>query len=358
MTATEQTELDPTELQAFADRFGADLGAAMHSVTVVLGDKLGLYRALAEGGAQTPAELAERTGCHPRLVEEWCNAQAASGYCSYDVETGTYFLTPVQAACLADDDSPAFLAGGMLGVCAAHKAEDRLRSAFMGDGSMGWHEHDADLFTGTHRFFGSRYATSLVGDWIPALDGVEAKLRTGARVADVGCGHGASTLLLAEAFPASTFCGFDYHAPSMEAAREAAAEAGLSDRVTFEVAAADAFPGSDYDLVCTFNAYHEMGDPEGVAARIRNSLAEEGTWLLVEPRAGDQPEDNHTPVGRTFYSNSTLVCVPNALSQHAEHALGAQAGEARLRAAATAGGFTRFRRATETPFMLVLEGRP
>lgn len=350
--------LDEQELQDFVDRFGADLSAAMHSMTVVLGDKLGLYRALADGGPLSPAELADRTDCHPRLVEEWCNAQAASGYCRYDADSGNYYMTPEQAACLADVGSPTYLAGGMLAVCAAHKAEERLRAAFQGDGSVGWHEHDGDLFAGTHRFFGSRYAASLVGDWIPALDGVEAKLRTGARVADVGCGHGASTLLMAEAFPASTFCGFDYHAPSIEAARQGAAEAGLSDRVTFEVAPADAFPGSGYDLVCMFNAYHEMGDPAAVAAEVHRSLAADGTLMLVEPRAGDTPEDNHTPTGRTFYSNSTLVCVPNALSQKAERALGAQAGEAALRGLVTAGGFTRFRRAAETPFMLILEARP
>jgi SAM-dependent methyltransferase len=350
--------VDPEKVQAFADRFGADLAATLHAATVVIGDKLGLYAALAEGGPQTPRELAERTGCHPRLVEEWCNAQAASEYCAYEPDSGRYRLTPEQAACLADATAPTYLTGGMVVASAGHKAEERIRAAFAGDGSLGWHEHDPDLFDGTDRFFGARYAGSLVGDWIPALDGVEERLRTGARVADVACGHGASTILLAQAFPASTFCGFDYHAPSVEAARMAAADAGVSERVTFEVATADGFPGERYDLVCMLNAFHEMGDPGRVAARILDSLDDDGTWLLVEPRAGDRPEDNHTPTGRTFYAASTLVCVPNALSQRAEHPLGAQAGEARLRALVGEAGFRRMRRAAETPFMVAWDVRP
>ncbi len=352
-----RTEPDPEKLEAFAERFSADVAATLHGTTVVLGDKLGLYTALADGGPQTPAELAGRTGCQPRLIEEWCNAQAASGYCEYEPSSGRYLLTPEQAACLADPTGPAFLTGGMVVASAAHKTEERIRTAFTGDGSLGWHEHDTDLFDGTDRFFGARYAGTLVDHWIPALDGVEERLRSGARVADVACGHGASTILLARAFPASTFCGFDYHTPSIEAARKAAAEAGVSDRVTFEVATAEDFAG-EYDLTCMFNAFHEMGDPTRVAHHVLDTLADGGTWMLVEPRAGDHPEDNHTPVGRTFYSASTLICVPNALSQHAEDPLGAQAGEARLRTVVEAAGFTRFRRATETPFFVAWEVRP
>ena len=350
------TAPDPAKMEAFAERFSADVAATLHAATVVVGDKLGLYAALADGGPQTPAQLAEATGCQPRLIEEWVNAQAASGYCDYDPATGRFLLNPEQAACLADPTSPAFLTGGMTVASAGHKVEERLRAAFTGDGGLGWHEHDTDLFDGTDRFFGARYAGSLVGDWIPALDDVERRLQDGARVADVACGHGASTILLAQAFPASTFCGFDYHGPSIEAARKAAAEAGVSDRVTFEVASADEFPG-DYDLVCMLNAFHEMGDPTRVATRIADALDHDGTWLLVEPRAGDRPEDNHTPVGRTFYSASTLFCVPNALSQDAERALGAQAGEARLQALVQDAGFSHFRRAAETPFMVAWEVR-
>lgn len=350
--------IDQAKLEAFVARFTEDMAATLHAATVVVGDKLGLYRALADGGRQTPTELAARAGCQARLVEEWLNAQAASAYCEYEPATGRYSLTEEQAACLAHDGTPAFIAGGMTVASATHKDEQRLRSAFAADGALGWHEHDSDLFPGTDRFFRPRYAANLVPHWIPALDGVEDRLRSGARVADVGCGYGATTILLARAYPASTFSGFDYHAGSVEAARGAAAEAGVSDRVTFEVALADDFPGNGYDLVCIFNALHELGDPVSAARHIRNALEADGTWLLVEPRAGDRVEDNLNLVGRLFYSASTFACVPNALSQGATHPLGAQAGEAALRQVATDAGFSRFRRAADTPFNLVLEARP
>ncbi len=349
--------LDQERLDAFLKTFAGDLGATMHAATVALGDKLGLYRALAEG-PQSPAELADRTGCHPRLVQEWLNAQAASAYCEYDPATGRYSLTAEQAACLADETSPTFVAGGMQLANLAHRDLDPVRNAFESDGGVGWHEHHDDLFSGTDRFFSPRYAANLTEVWIPALDGVQDRLRSGGSAADIGCGYGATTILMARAYPASTFHGFDYHAESVEAARKAASEAGVSDRVTFEVAGAEDFPGTDYDLVCIFNAFHEFGDPLGAARHIRDALAPSGRWLLVEPYAQDRVEDNFTELGRSFYSISTLVCVPNALSQGATTALGAQAGETALAQVATEAGFTEVRRAAEHPLNLILEAIP
>jgi SAM-dependent methyltransferase len=349
--------VDQEKLQAFLETFARDLGATIHAATVALGDELGLYRALA-AGPQTAAELAERAGCQPRLVEEWLNAQAASAYCQYEPATRRYSLTEEQAACLADESSPAFVAGGMQIANLTHRDLDLVRGAFESDGGLGWHEHHSDLFSGTDRFFRPRYAANLVDAWIPALDGVADRLRSGGRVADIGCGYGATTILMARAYPASTFHGFDYHAESVEAARKAASEAGVSDRVTFEIAGAEDFPGADYDLVCIFNAFHEFGDPVGAARRIRAALTPGGRWLLVEPYAADRVEDNYTDLGRNFYSISTLVCVPNALSQGATRALGAQAGEAALARVATEAGFTRVRRAAENPMNLVLEATP
>jgi SAM-dependent methyltransferase len=360
MTVARQEETtmapDPDRLQAFTERWAADQAATMHAATVVVGDRLGLYRALAEGGPQTPDELAEATGCQPRLVREWLGAQVASAYCEHDPERDRFWLTPEQAACLADRSSPAHLAGGALVSSAAHKDTDRVEAAFRSDGSIGWDEHHPDLFTGTERFFGPVYRTNLAARWIPALDGVEAKLAAGARVADVGCGHGASLLLLAQAFPASTFAGFDYHRGSIEAARRAAEEAGVADRVTFEVAAADDFDGDGYDLVCVFNALHEWGDPVRAARHIRDALAPDGTWMFTEPRTDDGLVESTR--ARTFFSVSTFVCTPSALSQDGGEALGAQAGEAELRRVVEAAGFSRFRRATETPTFMVLEARP
>jgi len=349
--------LDQKKLQAFLETFARDLGATMHAATVALGDELGLYRALA-AGPQTAAELADRADCHPRLVEEWLNAQAAGAYCEYEPATERYSLTAEQAACLADEASPTFVAGGMQLANLAHRDLELVRSAFEGDGAVGWHEHHDDLFSGTDRFFSPRYAANLVDVWIPALDGVEDRLRAGGSAADIGCGYGATTILMARAYPASTFHGFDYHAESVEAARKAASEAGVSDRVTFEIAGAGDFPGTDYDLVCVFNALHEFGDPPGAARHIRNALAPDGRWLLVEPYSQDRVEDNFTDLGRSFYSISTLVCVPNALSQGATRALGAQAGEAALRQVATEAGFKQVRRSAEHPLNLVLEATP
>jgi 2-polyprenyl-3-methyl-5-hydroxy-6-metoxy-1,4-benzoquinol methylase len=355
-TTTETTET----IDEFVGRFATDLGAVLHATTVVVGDKLGLYKALARLGPSTAAELAADAGCDPRYVQEWLNAQAASAYCRYDAATGRYHLDETQAACLADESHPAFMAGGMAVASATHKDEETITKAFRTGEGVGWHEHHADLFVGTERFFRPGYVANLASAWIPALEDVEAKLTAGARVADVGCGHGASTVLLAESYPASSVSGFDYHGPSIDVARKRASEAGVADRTSFDVASAADFPGEGYDLVCIFDALHDMGDPTEALRHIRAALSPDGTLLLVEPNAADAVEDNLHLVGRIFYSASTAICTPASRHQSGEHAacLGAQAGEARLRAIAEAAGFTRFRRATETPFNLVLELRP
>jgi SAM-dependent methyltransferase len=347
--------LDEDRLQAFVQRYAADQAATMHAATVVIGDQLGLYRALAEGGPQSAEDLAAATGCQPRLVREWLNAQVASAYCEFDPERGRYFLTAEQAACLADPSSPTFVAGGALVASATHKDTERVRQAFKGDGGVGWDEHHPDLFAGTLRFFEPVYRVNLVNHWIPALDGVEEKLISGARVADIGCGYGASLMLLAEAYPASTFVGFDYHAESIEVARQRATAAGVGDRISFEVAGAHDFGGGDYDLVCVFNALHEWGDPVRAARHIKDALAPEGTWMFTEPLTDDALGESVR--ARTFFSVSTFVCTPSALSQEGGEALGAQAGEAELRRVVETAGFTRFRRAAETPAFMVIEAR-
>lgn len=350
--------IDPSDLDAFVDRFVGDLAAVAHAATAVVGDKLGLYAALAARGASTAGELAETTGCDERFLLEWLCAQAASDYCHYDPVTGRFHLDEVQATCLADPSHPAFVLGGMSVASSMHKDEQAVRTAFLTGQGLGWHEHHDDLFVGTERFFRPGYAANLTSSWIPALDDVEDKLRAGAVVADVGCGHGASTLLLAQSYPTATIVGFDYHERSIDMARKRAAEAGLADRVSFEVAGADSLPDSGYDLVCVFDALHDMGDPTAVAGHIRSVLAPDGTWLLVEPLAGDRIEDKRHTVGRIFYSASTMICTPASRSQAGAACLGAQAGEARLRAVTEAAGFTRFRRAAATPFNVVLEVRP
>ena len=346
--------IDQDRLQAFMERFATDQAATMHAATVVLGDQLGLYRALAASDPQTADELAAATGCQPRLLREWLNAQVVSGYCAHD--DGRYWLTPEQAACLADPTSPTFVAGGALVVSSVHKDTERLQAAFTSDGGLGWDEHHPDLCVGTQRFFEPVYRANLVDRWIPALDGMADKLTSGARVADIGCGLGAPLFLLAEAYPASTFVGFDYHAGSIEGAREAAAEAGVSDRVTFEVAGAEDFGGEGYDLICVFNALHEWGDPVQAARHIRGALAPDGTWMFTEPRTDDELVESVR--ARTFFSVSTFVCTPSALAQGADDALGAQAGEVRLHDVVDQAGFTRFRRAAETPTFMILEARP
>jgi SAM-dependent methyltransferase len=352
------TEIDETKLQAFMGQFVQDLGAALSVATVVIGDKLGLYKAMSDGMPVTAGELAERTGTDDRYVREWLSSQAASGYVTYDGQTERFTLPPEQALALAHDDSPAFVPGAFQLAAALIKDEPKIAEAFRTGSGVGWHEHDEDLFCGTERFFRPGYIANLVPSWIPALEGVEAKLQSGGLAADVGCGHGASTLIMAEAFPHARFVGFDYHPQSIEQARAAAERAGLSDRVSFEVASAKEFPGSDYDLVAMFDCLHDMGDPVGAARHVLRSLREDGTWLIVEPFANDRLEDNLNPVGRVFYSASTMVCTPASRDQEVGLALGAQAGEARLSEVVGEAGFTRFRRATETPFNLVLEARP
>ncbi len=350
--------IDQAKVDEFMGRVVGELGAAISSALVALGDRLGLYRAMAGGEAVSAEELAARTGTDPRYIREWLSNQAAGGFVSYDPDTGDFFLSPEQSVMLAEEGNPSFVAGAFQVITAAIKDEEKVARAFQTGGGVGWHEHHHDLFSGTERFFRPGYAANLVSDWIPALDGVESKLRAGARVADVGCGHGASTILMAGAYPRSEFVGFDYHAASIEHAREAAAQAGLGDRVRFEVAPAKEYPGGGYDLVCMFDCLHDMGDPVGASAHVLRTLAPDGTWLIVEPFAGDRLEDNLNPVGRIYYGASTLVCTPASRDQEVGLALGAQAGETRLREVVTAGGFTRFRRATETPFNLVLEARP
>jgi SAM-dependent methyltransferase len=350
--------LDEEKLGAFVNQVVGELGATINAALVVLGDELGLYRAMAGAGALTPGEVAERTGTSERYVREWLNAQAAGGYVEYDPDARRYTLPPEQAVALADESSPFFLPGAFQLMTASARDEPAIRDAFRSGAGVGWHEHDHGVFEGCERFFRPGYAANLASAWIPALTGVEEKLRRGGRVADVGCGHGASTILMAEAFPASSFTGFDYHAASVEQARERAAAAGVSDRVLFEIAPANGLPSRDWDLVCTFDCLHDMGDPVGAARTVREALAPDGTWLIVEPFAHETVEENLNPVGRVYYGASTLLCTPASLSQEVGLALGAQAGEGRLRDVVTGGGFTRFRRAAETPFNLVLEARP
>jgi 2-polyprenyl-3-methyl-5-hydroxy-6-metoxy-1,4-benzoquinol methylase len=350
--------INEEKLNQLLGQFLNDFGAVFHGAMVVIGDKLGLYKALAEAGPITAKDLADRTGTAARYVSEWLASQAAGGYVTYDGASGCYSLTEEQAFTMANEDSPAFLPGAFQLAVAAVKSEGKIEQAFRSGEGVGWHEHDPELFRGTERFFRPGYAANLMTSWIPALDGVEEKLKAGARVADVGCGHGASTILMAKAFPKSTFLGFDYHGRSIEFARKAASEAGVSDRATFEVAKAKDYPGRDYDFVTFFDCLHDMGDPVGASAHVLETLKGDGVWMLVEPFAGDKLEDNLNPVGRAFYGASTLLCTPASLSQEVGLGLGAQAGEARLREVVTAGGFSRFRRATETPFNLVFEVRP
>ncbi len=350
--------LDEGKLHQLVMRALGDIASAVNAGLVVIGDKLGLWKALAAGGPMTSAELAARTGTAERYVREWLNAQAASDFVTYDPATGRYGMTPEQAEAFANDDSPACVLGGFQSMTAALRAAPQLHEGFRTGRGVGWDQHHPDLFEGTHRFFRPGYAMNLVSAWLPALDGVVPKLEAGARVADVGCGLGASTIIMARAFPKSELVGFDYHAPSIERARALAAEAGVGGRCRFEVAGAKEFPGRGYDLVTFFDCLHDMGDPAGAARHVLGTLAADGTWMIVEPFAHDRVEQNFTPLGRLFYGASTFVCTPASLAQEVGLALGAQAGEARLRAVVTGAGFRRFRRATETPFNLVLEARP
>ena len=358
MAAIEQQPLDPEKLQTFVFRAVEEVGATLNAALVVMGDKLGLYRALAGAGPLTPAELAGRTGTAERYVREWLNAQAAGGYVDYDPDTCRYTLPPEQTVALTDEDSPAYLPGFFQIALGSVHDSPRITDAVRSGAGVGWHDHVHDVHEGCERFFRPGYNANLVSAWLPALDGVVDKLERGASVADVGCGHGASTIVMAQAFPNSTYAGFDYHDGSITTARERAADAGVGDRVRFETAPASAYAGAGYDLVTMFDCLHDMGDPVGAARHVRSTLAPDGTWMIVEPAAGDRVEDNLNPVGRAYYSFSTLLCTPASLSQEVGLALGAQAGEARIREVTERGGFTRFRRVAETPFNLVFEARP
>lgn len=360
MSTTEtRADVDTAAVEAFLGQVAFDAATAFHAATVVLGDKLGLYKALADAGPATPEELAARTGCDARYLEEWGNAQIAAGYCAYDPTTGRLELTPAQATVLTDETSPAFAVGLFSVAAVVVKDEERInRSAVRNGTGVAWHEHHDDLFHGTERLFKPGYVANLVESWIPALDGVAEKLAAGATVADIGCGHGASTIVLAQAFPKSTVVGFDYHPQSIEVARQRAAESGLSDRVTFEVASAADFPGEDLDLVCVFDALHDMGDPVGAASHIRSALAPDGTFLIVEPMAGESVLENCNPIGKLFYSAGLFLCLPHAKAQGGTQQLGPQVPEATWRSLLAEAGFKRFRRAAETPFNRVFEARP
>jgi SAM-dependent methyltransferase len=356
MGTAPQLELDMNKLNAFIGQFVGDLGAAVHAGMVVIGEKLGLYKALA-AGPMSSAELAAKTQTDERYVREWLGSQAAGGYVTYDATTNKFSMSREQAFTLANEDSPAYLPGAFELAVGSLAAVPRITDSFRTGTGMGWHEHDDSVFHGCEKFFRPGYAANLVSSWIPALQGVKEKLEAGARVADVGCGKGASTLLLAKAFPKSRFYGFDYHGKSIEGARESAKREGVSDRVSFEVAKAKEYRGKDYDLVAVFDCLHDMGDPAGAAAHVRQSLAEDGTWMIVEPFANDDLKNNLNPVGRVFYGFSTLLCTPSSRSQEVGLCLGAQAGEARIREVVTSAGFTHFRRAAETPFNIVYEAR-
>jgi 2-polyprenyl-3-methyl-5-hydroxy-6-metoxy-1,4-benzoquinol methylase len=358
MTASAIASVDQTKLENFIARFAGDLGAVLHAATVLIGDRLGLYKAMSDCSWCSPEDLAERTGTHLRYVKEWLAAQAASSYAEYEAATGRFRLSPEQAFALSSEDNPVFAPGGLQVAASTLADVGLIADAFRTGRGVAWGEHHPDLFEGTLRFFRPNYIANLTDHWLPALDGVVDKLRKGTTVADIGCGAGASTIIMAQAFPASRFVGFDYHEESIEMARKSAAAAGVSERCTFEVATANEYPGTGYGLVTVFDALHDMGDPVGVVAHVRQTLSPEGTWMIVEPFAHDNVEDNLNPVGRIFYSASTTICLPVSRSQEVDAGLGAQAGEARLRHIVAAGGFGHFRRVADSPFNLVFEARP
>jgi SAM-dependent methyltransferase len=357
MATAPRPALDMDKLNAFIGQFVTDLGAAVHTGMVVIGEKLGLYKALV-AEPLTSAELAAKTKTDERYVREWLSSQAAGGYVTYDEKTRKFYLNEEQAFTLANEDSPAYLPGAFELALGSLAAIPRITESFRSGAGMGWHEHDAGVFHGCEKFFRPGYAANLVSSWIPALTGVKEKLEAGAKVADVGCGKGASTILMAKAYPKSQFFGFDYHDKSIEGARESANREGVADRVTFEVAKAKEYPGKGYDFVAVFDCLHDMGDPAGAAAHVLRSLSKDGTWMIVEPFAKEELKDNLNPVGRVYYSFSTLLCTPCSRSQEVGLCLGAQAGEGRIRDVVKSAGFTRFRRAAETPFNIVYEARP
>lgn len=356
-TAPVTRAIDPDKLHSFLGRAVGDMGAALHSAVVLMGDRLGLFRAMRDGTPVTSQQLSERTGVRERYVREWLKANAASQYVDYDAPTDKYSMNPEQAFALAEENTALDLPGFHYMLAACMRDEEKLTEAFREGRGFGWHEHDKDLFLGCERFFRPTYLMHLVSEWIPALTGVEEKLKAGGKVADIGCGHGASTMLMAKAYPKSKFTGFDYHDKSIESARASAKRQNMKDTVTFDVASAASFPGSGYDLVTFFDCLHDMGDPVGAAKHVRQALSPDGAWMIVEPIAGDNTAANLNPIGRIYYSASTLCCVPASLSQEVGLGLGAQAGEKRLREVLQEGGFTKVRRAAETPFNMVLEAR-
>jgi SAM-dependent methyltransferase len=356
--STTTVPFDPEKLHAAVLRFLGDVGSAISAVSVITGDRLGLYKALAENGPQTSEDLAKATKTHERYVREWLATQAASGYIAYDASTKRFSLPAEHVPLLADDDSEVNMCGLFAMAQPLFADEPAITQAFRSGEGVGWHEHDSRLYGLTNRIFRNGYAAHLVADWIPALEGVEAKLRLGATVADLGCGYGSSTILMAQAYRMSRFVGYDYHAASIEAAREAAKRAGVADRVKFEVATAETMPQGQFDLICCFDCVHDMGDPVGVLANVRRGLKPNGTLMIVEPYAGDTLEENLTPVGRIFYGASTMLCTPASLAQEVGLAMGAQAGESAMRKVAGEAGFSHFRRAAETPFNIIYEARP
>jgi SAM-dependent methyltransferase len=358
MATVEERPLDVEKLYEFVYRAVDEVGATLNTALVVMGDRLGLYRALAHRGALTPGELAAETGTAERYVREWLNAQAAGGYVEYEPETGRYALPPEQAVALTDDSSPAYLPGFFQIALGSVLDSPRITEAAKSGEGIGWHDHGHDVHEGCERFFRPGYNAHLVAEWLPALDGVVEKLERGGTVADVGCGHGASTILMAEAFPRSRFRGFDYHEGGIGTARERAKAAGVDGRAEFAVEPAASYPGTGYDLVTMCDCLHDMGDPAGAARHVRASLAEDGSWMIVEPLAGDRVEDNLNPVGRAYYGFSTFLCTPSSLAQDVGLALGAQAGEARIREIVLGAGFSSFRRVAETPFNMVFEAKP
>jgi SAM-dependent methyltransferase len=350
--------LDEAKLHEFIGKAVNEWGAAEGALLILIGDKLGLFKAMAGAGALTPEELAKKTGTHPRIIREWLAAQAAGGFVTYNPAAGTYTLPEEQAFALTDENSPAYIAGGYQIIAGLYRDEEKIIEAFRTGKGLGWGDHHRYLFEGTERFFKPNYAANLTTGWIPTLEGVEDKLKVrGAKIADVGCGHGVSTILMAKAYPNSQIIGFDYHRPSIERARKEAEKEGVKN-IAFEVAGATDYPGDDYDLVTFFDCFHDMGNPAGAAKHVLQTLRKNnGTWMLVEPFANDKVEDNLNPVGRIYYSGSTMICVPASLNENGP-ALGAQAGEERIREVVTSAGFSKFRRATQTPFNIIYEARP
>jgi 2-polyprenyl-3-methyl-5-hydroxy-6-metoxy-1,4-benzoquinol methylase len=349
--------VDTKKLEQFLGQFVNDLGATVHAGMVIIGERLGLYKALA-ASPLTATELAAITRTDERYVREWLASQAAGGYITYNSQTQKFGMTEEQALTLANEDGPAYLPGAFELALGSLAAVPRITEAFRSGAGMGWGEHEDRVFHGCEKFFRPGYAANLVSSWIPALDGVHDKLVRGAKVADVGCGKGASSILMAKAFPNSHIYGFDYHDKSIQEARESAKRQGVADRVTFEVAKAKEFPGKNYDFVAVFDCLHDMGDPVGAAAHVRAALTGDGSWMIVEPFANDDLQDNLNPVGRVYYSFSTLLCTPCSRSQEVGMCLGAQAGEKRIQKVVNSAGFSRFRRAAQTPFNLVYEARP